>query len=236
MYERAKLNTKIKMIEVTTAPVVALPTPAAPPRVCKPWYEPISAMITPNTADLNSPLSTSSNGSAEPADVMNDSCEMCAYAPATSIPPMIEMMSARIVSSGSMMMSASKRGTTSMRVGDSPSDCRASICSVTTIEPSSAAMAAPVRPATTTAESIGPSSRAVVNATTPPTRLPTPNCTAWTALSSENTMPVNSDVRMTIETDCTPSRYDWSSVSRTRMRSAAMKRRQSASRSATPPA
>ncbi len=46
-----------------------------------------------------------------------------------------------------------------MRTGERPSDASASICSVTTIEPSSAAIAAPARPATTTAESIGPSSR-----------------------------------------------------------------------------
>ena len=64
-----------------------------------------------------------------------------------------------------MTTSATSRGTTSMRIGESPSDCSASICSVTTIEPSSAEIAAPERPATTTAESIGPSSRAIVNAT-----------------------------------------------------------------------
>ena len=75
------------------------------------------------------------------------------------IPPTTPTMSAKIVSSGSIAISASSRGTTSMRTGESPSDCKASICSVTTIEPSSAEMAAPERPATTIAESIGPSSR-----------------------------------------------------------------------------
>ena len=78
MYESAKLKMKIRMIEVTTAPVVALPTPAAPPRVWRPWYDPMIAMTAPNTADLKSPHMTSENGSACRAEVINDSCEMCA--------------------------------------------------------------------------------------------------------------------------------------------------------------
>src|SRR5579875_1526524 len=74
---------------------------------------------------------------------------------------MIAEISAKIVSIGSVSISASNRGTTSIRVGERPSASSASICSVTTIEPSSAAIAAPARPATTTAVSIGPSSRTV---------------------------------------------------------------------------
>ena len=45
-----------------------------------------------------------------------------------------------------------------------------------------------------------------LNATAPPTKLPTPYCTACTADSSENTMPVKSDVKMTIAHDWTPRR------------------------------
>ena len=71
-----------------------------------------------------------------------------------------------------MMSRARSRGTTSIRTGERPSDCSASICSVTTIEPSSAEIAAPERPATTTPVSIGPSSRAIVNATPAPTKFP----------------------------------------------------------------
>ncbi len=75
------------------------------------------------------------------------------------MPPAIETTSAKIVSSGSMTSSATSRGTTRKRAGSSPIERSASICSVTTIEPSSAAIAAPTRPATTTAVSMGPSSR-----------------------------------------------------------------------------
>src|SRR5580700_3575263 len=58
-----------------------------------------------------------------------------------NIPPTIPTISAKIVSSGSITTIASSRGTTSIRTGESPNAWRASICSVTTIEPSSAEMA-----------------------------------------------------------------------------------------------
>ncbi len=105
-----------------------------------------------------------------------------------------------------MIISASKRGTTKKRTGAKPSDCSASTCSVTTIEPISAAIAAHTRPATTTAVSIGPSSRTFVYETMPPTKLPKPYCTACTADSSEKTMPVKSDVSKTMTSDWYPSK------------------------------
>ena len=73
-----------------------------------------------------------------------------------------------------MTSSATRRGTTRKRAGSKPIERNASICSVTTIEPSSAAIAAPTRPATTTAVSIGPqfAHRAVGDA--PPTKLAKP--------------------------------------------------------------
>ena len=44
------------MEESTTDPVVAFPTPSAPPSVRIPCQDPITAMRTPKKADLISPL------------------------------------------------------------------------------------------------------------------------------------------------------------------------------------
>ena len=63
-YESAKLNTKIRMIEVTTAPVVDLPTPAAPPRVCSPLYEPMTATMTREDDRLQQSLENVAEGQA----------------------------------------------------------------------------------------------------------------------------------------------------------------------------
>jgi hypothetical protein len=68
-----------------------------------------------------------------------------------------------------MMMPARSRGATSLRIGSDPSTRRASICCVTTIEPSSAAMPEPTRPVTISAVSTGPSSRTIDTQTRRPT-------------------------------------------------------------------
>ena len=57
-----------------------------------------------------------------------------------------------------MIVAATIRGTTRYRVGLIPIVSMASICSVTRMVPSSAAMEAPTRPPTTRAVSTGPSS------------------------------------------------------------------------------
>ncbi len=139
------------------------------------------------------------------------------------MPPTIETTSAKIVSSGSITSSATSAARRGSASGSSPIERSASICSVTTIEPSSAAIAAPTRPATTTAVSIGPSSRTEAYATAPPTKLAKPYATACCADSSEITMPVKSDVSMTMTSDCTPSSAPCEIVSPTRIRSRAMK-------------
>ena len=68
-----------------------------------------------------------------------------------------------------MTMPAAMRGATSLRMGSEPSTRRASICWVTTIEPSSAAMPEPTRPVTMSAVSTGPSSRTIEMQTRRPT-------------------------------------------------------------------
>ena len=70
---------------------------------------------------------------------------------------------------GTMTSPAARRGATSLRMGSVPSTRRASICWVTTIEPSSAAMPEPTRPVTISAVSTGPSSRTMETHTSRPT-------------------------------------------------------------------
>ena len=70
--------------------------------------------------------------------------------------------------SGMIAMHAMSRGTTSFRIGSAPSARIASTCSVTVIEPSSAAIPAAIRLPTTSAVSEGASSRASETAMTRP--------------------------------------------------------------------
>ena len=69
------------------------------------------------------------------------------------------------------MIPAMIRGTTKYFMGFAAMTERASICSVTRIVPSSAAMAEPARAVTISDVSTGPSSLVIPNATVEPTRL-----------------------------------------------------------------
>ncbi len=84
------------------------------------------------------------------------------------MPPKIATASVMIVSTGSMISAASSLGVTSFLIGSVPITLSASICSVTFIEPSWAAIPAPTRPATIRAVSTGPSSRTALAPTSRP--------------------------------------------------------------------
>ena len=84
-------------------------------------------------------------------------------------------MSDRKVSSGSAMISARRRGTTSTSIGSSPITRSASISSRIFIEPISAVKARPERPATMIAVSSTPSSRSVRMPTRSTTKTSAPN-------------------------------------------------------------
>ena len=105
-----------------------------------------------------------------------------------------------------MRTEAVTRGTTRYWTGSVPSAVNASICSVTRIVPSSAAMALPTRPVTMSAVRTGASSRVSDSATTLPTKL-----SAWNRLKplkvwSASTIPVKSVVRKTTGIESTPTR------------------------------
>jgi len=68
-----------------------------------------------------------------------------------------------------MTRPATMRGATSFRTGSLPRTRKASICWVTTIDPSSAAIPEPTRPVTMSAVRTGPSSRTIETHTSRPT-------------------------------------------------------------------
>src|SRR6187551_2481545 len=87
---------------------------------------------------------------------------------------------AMTVSTGAIKKPASTRGTTSLRIGSVPSARSALIWSVTTIDPSSAAMPDPMRPDSISAVSTGPSSLIIDALTSRPTTGRAPN---WSSVS-----------------------------------------------------
>ena len=79
-----------------------------------------------------------------------------------------------ITSTGIISIVASTRGITRYCTGLTAITAIASICSVTRIVPSSVVIDEPVRPATISPVSTGPSSRTTLAATVPPTSVSAP--------------------------------------------------------------
>src|SRR5512146_1471567 len=105
--------------------------------------------------------------------------------------------SAKTTRTGRTNVEATTRGTTRYFAGFVASVTSASICSVTFMVPSSAAMAAPTRPETMSPANTGPSSRVMERATTDPTKL-----VAWKRWNPDQlwrarTIPVNVAVTRT---------------------------------------
>ena len=99
---------------------------------------------------------------------------------AITLPPMIPTKSLMTVSTGTMIRAASTRGVTSFLIGSVPSVFNASICSVTRMEPSCAAIPDPTRPATISPASTGPSSRIIDAETRLPMYIVAPNVLSCT--------------------------------------------------------
>src|SRR4029079_6415183 len=81
------------------------------------------------------------------------------------MPAMTPIRLAMPTRAGVVSTPARMRGAASTATGSRPSECRASICSDTSMVPSSAVMRAPTRPMSTTAVSTGPSSRITLEVT-----------------------------------------------------------------------
>ena len=94
-----------------------------------------------------------------------------------------------------MVMLAKMRGVTSLRSGSTPRARMASICSVTTIDPSSLAMEEALRPETMMPVSTGPSSRIMVRQTNWPVTAVAPKAESVAADCSASTPPVKNPDR-----------------------------------------
>ena len=85
----------------------------------------------------------------------------------------------------------------------------ASICSVTTMEPSSLAMEDALRPETMMPVSTAPSSRIMVRLTNWPVTAVAPNSESVAEDWSESTPPVKNPERMTMGSEPNPMMSDW---------------------------
>ena len=121
--------------------------------------------MKPNTAAFTK-LTTTSSGSRKSSVLVRYAPELKpSLTVPTSQPPATPSMSATATSIGSDRIPASSRGATRYFIGLVDKVVSASIWSVTRIVPNSAAIAAPIRPATISPASTGPSSR-VTDSTT----------------------------------------------------------------------
>jgi hypothetical protein len=100
-----------------------------------------------------------------------------------------------------MITDASRRGASRYWIGLTPMVAIASICSVTRMFPSSAAMALPARAVTMMAANTGATSRESDTATMPPTRPSALNVLSACVVCSARTMPLNVPVSPTIKID-----------------------------------
>ena len=112
--------------------------------------------------------------------------------------------SATTVRTGAIKMPASIRGTTSLRTGSVPRARSAKIWSVTTIDPSSAAIPDPTRPVSISPVSTGPSSLIIDAPTSRPTTGRAPNWSSVSPLCSASTAPVKNPVSSTTVSDWMP--------------------------------
>ena len=99
---------------------------------------------------------------------------------------------------------ATMRGMTNFLIGSVPSARIASICSVTTIDPSSEAMPEALRPETIKPVSTGPSSLIMEKETSCPVMALAPNCASEVDVWRASTPPVKNPVSRTIGIEPTP--------------------------------
>ena len=112
--------------------------------------------------------------------------------------------SATMVRKSSVVTVATMRGVTSLRIGSTPNARIASICSVTTMEPSSLAMDDALRPETMMPVSTAPSSRIMDVLTNRPVTAVAPKEASVAADWTASTPPVKNPAKITMVADPTP--------------------------------
>src|SRR4051812_47428240 len=161
-------------------------------------------MMKPKKTGLSSPMKTSCKTSA--CQALLQYCRASRYnsSLATINPPANPTRSEIIVRKNSINTDDNTRGVTSFFMGSVPSARMASICSVTTMEPSSLAMPDEFRPATIRLVSTGPSSRTMEVETSWPTSVIDPKRCNVLEVCSASTAPVKKPVNTTIGSEPTP--------------------------------
>src|ERR1700722_2187243 len=163
-------------------------------------------MMKPNSVGLSNPIKTSCSTSTCQALAQYCRASRLRNSLATIRPPASPTRSEMMLRKNSMNTVAVTRGVTSFLMGSVPRARMASICSVTTIDPSSLAMPEEFRPATINPVSTGPSSRTMEVETSWPIRVMEPKRCSVFAVCSARTPPVKNPVSTTIGRDPTPIR------------------------------
>src|SRR6478672_11268115 len=161
-------------------------------------------MINPNRTGFTKPIRTSGNTRICQAELKYWRQSTPKYQLETTAPPVTPRKSEITVRKKSMNTVATTRGPTSFFMGSVPSARMASICSVTTIDPSSLAIPDVFRPATIRLVSTGPSSRTMEVDTSWPTSVIDPKRCNVLEVCSASTAPVKKPVNTTIGSEPTP--------------------------------
>ncbi len=138
------------------------------------------------------------------ARFQNCAAVRCSVMLATRYPPSSPERSPTATSNGSTTTVATTRGVISLRMGSIPNPRMASTCSVTTIEPSSEAMAVAFRPEISRAVNTGPNSRSSASETASPVRAVSPKRVNCAAEFKTTAPPTQSSATTTIRSEPTP--------------------------------
>src|SRR5262249_5330685 len=187
---RIRIHTKLH----TTAAVVEPAMPSAPPRVRRPNVEGTRAATTPKAAPFSRPVRTSpsfthSNMRWKGAETGR---LMAGAGATTAAPPRMPTKSSYSTSRGRASVDATSRGTTRKRTGSMSIVRSAPISSYTVIDPSSAAIEEPVRPARRKPIITGPISFVMARPTMGPRTLWL-TLRNWSADWTTSTMPTKRD-------------------------------------------
>src|SRR5262249_48242729 len=187
---RIRIHTKLH----TTAAVVEPAMPSAPPRVRRPNVQGTRAATTPKAAPFSRPVRTSPSFTHSNMRKKYSETErlMAGSTATTAAPPRMPTKSAYSTSTGRASVDATSRGTTRNRTGSMSIVRSAPISSYTVIEPSSAAIEEPVRPARRKPIITGPISFVMARPTMGPSTLWL-TLRSWSADWTTSTIPTKSD-------------------------------------------
>src|SRR6266436_5570602 len=163
-------------------------------------------MMNPNSTGFNNPVKTSRKTNACQAELQYWRQSIPNSRLETAPPPASPQASEMMVRKKSMNTVDTTRGVTSFFVGSVPRARMASICSVTTIDPSSLAIPEALRPETISPVMTGPSSVTIPTATSCPMSDSDPKRCSVLALFRASEPPMENPVSTTMGSEPTPIR------------------------------